>query len=84
MTFVFGNNGEVTIYGEEETDLISVEDIESVEIFPLEKITINDIDPEVILSLTKSDKKMSQGKIKFILLKKVTCIFIQKMILIVL
>ena len=34
-------------------------------------ITIDDIDPEAILSLTKSDKKMSQGKIKFILLKKV-------------
>lgn len=34
-------------------------------------ITIDNIDPETILKLTKSDKKMDQGKIKFILLKKV-------------
>lgn len=34
-------------------------------------ISIENIDPEKILALTKSDKKMDQGKIKFILLKKV-------------
>ena len=34
-------------------------------------ISIDDICPEEILSLTKSDKKMSGGQIKFILLKKV-------------
>lgn len=34
-------------------------------------ISLTDIDPQEILKLTKSDKKMDQGKIKFILLKKV-------------
>lgn len=44
MTFIFDNNGEATVYSEEGTDLIAVEDVKSVEIIPLEKITINDID----------------------------------------
>lgn len=34
-------------------------------------ISIDDIDPEEILKLTKSDKKMDGGQIKFVLLKKV-------------
>ncbi|MBE5871573.1 MAG: 3-dehydroquinate synthase [Lachnospiraceae bacterium] len=34
-------------------------------------ITVDDIDPDEILRLTKSDKKMEKGQIKFILLKKV-------------
>lgn len=34
-------------------------------------ITIEDIDPEEIVKLTKSDKKMENGKVKFILLKKI-------------
>ena len=34
-------------------------------------ISIEDIDPEEILKLTKSDKKMEDGQIKFVLLKKV-------------
>lgn len=34
-------------------------------------ISIEDIDPAEILKLTKSDKKMENGQIKFILLKKV-------------
>lgn len=34
-------------------------------------ITIEDIDPQEIVRLTKSDKKMESGKIKFILLKKI-------------
>lgn len=34
-------------------------------------ISIDDIDSEEILSLTKSDKKMEAGQIKFVLLKKV-------------
>ncbi len=34
-------------------------------------ITVEGIDPEEILKLTKSDKKMEAGKIKFILLKKI-------------
>lgn len=34
-------------------------------------ISIEDIDPEEILRLTKSDKKMEDGHLKFILLKKV-------------
>ncbi len=34
-------------------------------------ISIEDINPEEILTLTKSDKKMENGTIKFILLKKV-------------
>lgn len=34
-------------------------------------ISIEDIDPEEILTLTKSDKKMDAGQIRFVLLKKV-------------
>ncbi|HBA69813.1 MAG TPA: 3-dehydroquinate synthase [Lachnospiraceae bacterium] len=34
-------------------------------------ISIDNINPEEILKLTKSDKKMESGKIKFVLLKKV-------------
>jgi 3-dehydroquinate synthase len=34
-------------------------------------ITIEDIDPEEILRLTKSDKKMEAGQVKFVLLKKI-------------
>lgn len=34
-------------------------------------ITVDDIDPNEILKLTKSDKKMSAGTIRFILLKKI-------------
>ena len=34
-------------------------------------ISIEEIDPEEILTLTKSDKKMEAGQIKFVLLKKV-------------
>ena len=34
-------------------------------------ISVDDIDPQEILRLTKSDKKMSAGKIRFILLKKI-------------
>ena len=62
MTFVFGNNGEVTTYGEEETKLIAVEDVESVEIVPLEKITINDID--ILLGLDKAEvtKLLGEGE----------------------
>ena len=33
-------------------------------------ISVDNIDPEEILRLTKSDKKMESGKIKFVLLKK--------------
>lgn len=34
-------------------------------------ISVDDIDPEEILALTKSDKKMETGQIRFVLLKKV-------------
>ena len=34
-------------------------------------ISIDSIDPEEILKLTKADKKMESGQIKFVLLKKV-------------
>lgn len=34
-------------------------------------ISIDEIDPEEILRLTKSDKKMESGRIKFVLLKKI-------------
>lgn len=34
-------------------------------------ISIDDIDPQEILELTKSDKKMESGQIRFVLLKKV-------------
>lgn len=33
--------------------------------------TVEDIDAQKILSLTKSDKKMADGKVKFVLLKKI-------------
>lgn len=39
-------------------------------------ITVEDIKPEEIVELTKSDKKMEDGKIKFILLKKIGKAFI--------
>ena len=61
-TFVFGNNGDVTIYGEEETDMIDVEDIESVEIFPLEKITINDIDISLGMDKAEVIKLLGEGE----------------------
>lgn len=60
MTFVFGNNGEVTKYGEEETELIDVKDIKPVEIIPLEKITINDID--ILLGMDKVEVIKLLGK----------------------
>lgn len=41
-------------------------------------ITIDDIEPEEIVKLTRSDKKMEQDGIKFILLKKVGKAFIDK------
>lgn len=34
-------------------------------------ITVDDIDPQEILTLTKSDKKMEAGTVKFVLLKKI-------------
>ena len=34
-------------------------------------ISVEDIEPEEILALTKSDKKMEAGQVKFVLLKKV-------------
>ena len=34
-------------------------------------ISVDNVDPEEILRLTKSDKKMEAGKIKFVLLKKI-------------
>ncbi len=34
-------------------------------------ISVEEIEPEEILKLTKSDKKMAEGRIKFVLLKKV-------------
>lgn len=39
-------------------------------------ISIDDIDPEEILALTKSDKKMAAGQIRFVLLKKVGKAFV--------
>ena len=39
-------------------------------------ITVEDIDPQEIVRLTKSDKKMENGKIKFVLLKKIGKAFI--------
>lgn len=41
-------------------------------------ISIDDIDPEEILALTKSDKKMDGGQIKFVLLKKVGKAFVDR------
>ncbi len=41
-------------------------------------ISIDDIDPEEILSLTKSDKKMDAGQIKFVLLKRVGKAFVDR------
>ena len=43
-------------------------------------ISIDSIDPEEILRLTKSDKKMDGGQIKFVLLKKVGKAVIDKTI----
>ena len=43
-------------------------------------ISIDDIDPYEILRLTKSDKKMEGGQIKFVLLKKVGKAVIDKTI----
>lgn len=43
-------------------------------------ISIDSIDPEEILRLTKSDKKMESGQIKFVLLKKVGKAVIDKTI----
>lgn len=43
-------------------------------------ITVEEIDPEEILKLTKSDKKASSGQLKFILLKKVGKAYIDTMI----
>ncbi len=34
-------------------------------------ISVEGIDPEEVLRLTKSDKKMEAGKLKFVLLKKI-------------
>ena len=34
-------------------------------------ITIDDINPEEILEITKSDKKMQAGKMSFVLLKRI-------------
>ena len=34
-------------------------------------ISVDGIEPEEILRLTKSDKKMESGKLKFVLLKKI-------------
>ena len=41
-------------------------------------ISIDDINPQEILELTKSDKKMEAGKIKFVLLKKIGKAIIDK------
>lgn len=43
-------------------------------------ITVEDIDPEEILKLMRSDKKASNGQLKFILLKKVGKAYIDTMI----
>ena len=39
-------------------------------------ISIEDVDKDAVLELTKSDKKSDSGKIKFILLKKIGKAFI--------
>ncbi|MDE6601861.1 MAG: 3-dehydroquinate synthase [Lachnospiraceae bacterium] len=41
-------------------------------------ISIEDIDPEEILALTKLDKKMDAGQVKFVLLKKVGKAFVDR------
>lgn len=41
-------------------------------------ISIEGIDPQEILALTKSDKKMAAGQIKFVLLKKVGKAFVDR------
>ena len=41
-------------------------------------ISIEDIDVEEIINITKSDKKMEQGQLKFILLKKIGKAFIDR------
>lgn len=38
--------------------------------------SVEDIDPQEILTITKSDKKMDQGSVKFVLLKKIGKAFI--------
>ena len=38
--------------------------------------SVEDIDPQEILTITKSDKKMAQGSVKFVLLKKIGKAFI--------
>lgn len=43
-------------------------------------ISIDDIVPEEILALTKSDKKMDAGQIRFVLLKKVGKAFVDKIV----
>lgn len=63
MTFVCSKNGDVTIYGEEETDLFAIEDIKSVEIIPLEKITINDIDISLGMDKAEVTKLLGVGEI---------------------
>ena len=44
-------------------------------------ISIEDISPEKILALTKSDKKMDAGQIKFVLLKKVGKAFVDRTVI---
>ena len=41
-------------------------------------VAVEGLDPKTILSVTKSDKKMEQGQIKFILLEKPGCAYIDK------
>lgn len=41
-------------------------------------ISVEEIDPEKILALTKSDKKMDAGQVKFVLLKKVGKAFVDR------
>ena len=41
-------------------------------------ISVDDIDPQEILRLTKSDKKMESGKIKFVLIKKIGKAFLDR------
>ena len=41
-------------------------------------ISIEDIDPDEIVALTKADKKMDAGQIRFILLKKVGKAFVDQ------
>lgn len=41
-------------------------------------VTVKGLDPQQVLSATKNDKKMEQGKIKFILMKGIGHSFIDK------